>query len=87
MNQEKFYIETIEKWKLDVMKLQSELSAARASNKSMRQALLKLTVGTCSCLIKSPDIQYHKDHCNYKIATAALSEPAALHKEEGEKDL
>ena len=34
--------------------------------------LVSLTVGTCSCDTKSPELKYHSEACRYRIASEAL---------------
>jgi hypothetical protein len=41
---------------------------------TLRVALRKLTVGSCSCLTKTPEIEHHEDTCRYKIAAQALQD-------------
>lgn len=34
--------------------------------------LMKATIGSCNCLTKTPDSDYHKDDCNYKVISNKL---------------
>lgn len=43
-----------------------------AENQRLRDAMLKATVGSCSCLTKTPDYKYHRDYCGYRILMEAL---------------
>lgn len=40
--------------------------------KKMEKALRILTIGTCSCMVKSPELKYHNEGCVYRIAAEAL---------------
>ena len=40
------------------------------------EALARLTIGTCQCGVKSPELGYHKDYCRYRIAAQALKQIA-----------
>lgn len=35
-------------------------------------ALMEQTIGSCNCLTKTPEVEYHKDDCNYKAISNKL---------------
>lgn len=37
------------------------------------EALRKCSVGSCNCMTKSPDPQYHAEQCQYKMIAEALA--------------
>lgn len=39
---------------------------------ALRTALRKLTIGTCSCMTKTPDTAHHSETCTYRIAAEGL---------------
>lgn len=41
----------------------------------MERALTLLTIASCTCLTKSPELQYHDEQCPYRIAAEALEPP------------
>ncbi len=45
-------------------------------------SLQRLTIGTCSCLTKTPELRFHDKHCTYRLASEvidALATTSASH--------
>lgn len=38
----------------------------------LANTILNLTIGSCSCGTKTPEVQFHQNTCAYKMANAAL---------------
>jgi hypothetical protein len=38
-------------------------------NDNHRNFLTRLTVGGCTCMTKTPELKYHADDCQYRMAT------------------
>ena len=38
-------------------------------NPEIQKRLINLQVGGCTCMTKTPDIQYHNERCTYRLAT------------------
>lgn len=50
------------------------LQRMEVENAKLREALGKLTIGTCTCMTKSPEVKFHGERCTYRIAKTALEE-------------
>ena len=45
---------------------------------ALEKQLIALSVGTCTCNVKSPDIQWHDARCTYRMAVEASETVDAL---------
>ena len=53
-----------------VKQKQIEIWNTRASDAAIKElvdSLEKLKIGSCTCLTKTPDVEYHSDECRYRI--------------------
>ena len=57
-----------------VMKLKRKLKVWKKLNPEVEaKNLISQMVGGCTCMTKTPDIQYHQDGCQYKEASKKLT--------------
>lgn len=59
----------------EIERLRIELATAQAREVKLRQAMMRATIGGCSCLTKTPDPAFHKEHCGYRVLMEALALP------------
>lgn len=59
--------------KIDALTAQLEASQAREAE--LREAMLRATLGSCSCVTKTPDYRHHADFCGYRTLSEALALP------------
>ena len=57
--------------------LRTELAQAREAIRLKDNALLRACIGSCKCLTKTPEAEFHDEHCPYKEYRAALSSPSS----------
>lgn len=60
--------------RMRIDELESEYARRLRTNreKKMEKALRILTIGTCSCMTKTPALEHHDPNCRYRIAAEAL---------------
>lgn len=77
IEQLKAKIEQLEKDKVYLVRCAENHSEARVtannSVKVLKTALLKASIGSCSCMTKTPDYKYHAESCNYRFIGEALA--------------
>jgi hypothetical protein len=65
------------KWHLsELSTLREQVVGLRAQIVVKDEALRRLTIGTCSCGVKTNATEYHAHNCEFRIASEALT-PAA----------
>jgi hypothetical protein len=63
----------------DWLALLNAMGAAVNAPRGIINRLVSLTVGTCSCETKSPELKYHTENCRYRVASEALELASALY--------
>ena len=52
--------------------LLKEIEDLKADNKKLRSGIMMATIGSCTCMTKTPIQKYHKPTCTYRILMNTL---------------